>query len=113
MKKTIHYIALIAFVFAAAVPAYAQSRPRRNNAAGQRAAKQRAAAAAARAKADSDAEKRAQENYNTLHQYVPNVTLAELKGMSATDLRNLYTRSYMAQGMKMLEAKEKAAAMKF
>lgn len=109
MKKTLHYIALIAFVFAAAVPAYSQARPRRNN----QAARQRAAAAAARAKADAEAQKKTQDNYNALHPYLPNLTLGELKGISAADLRNLYQKSFEAQGMKMGEAKEKAASMKF
>ena len=109
MKKSFQFIALISFLIATAAPAFAQSRPRGNN----QAAKQRAAAAAARAKADADAQKKAQDNYNALHPYLPNLTLGELKGISAADLRNLYQKSFEAQGMKMGEAKEKAASMKF
>lgn len=107
MKKLPYFIILLLII---ATPLQAQSRRNnRNNAA----AKARAAAAAARAKADADAQKKAQDNYNSLHPYLPNVTLAELKGISDADLRNLYQRSYEAQGMKMHEAKEKASSMKF
>ncbi len=107
MKKPLHYIVLIMFLLSVTHTAHAQSRSRRNNAA----VKQRAAAAAARAKADADAQKKAEDNYNSLHPYLPNVTVSELKGMSSTDLRALYQKSYEAQGMKMMEAKEKAAAL--
>jgi len=107
MKKLPYFIILLLIV---ATPLQAQSRRNnRNNAA----AKARAAAAAARAKANADAEKKAQDNYNSLHPYLPNVTVAELKGMSDADLRTLYAKSYSAQGMKMNEAKQKADAMTF
>ena len=72
-----------------------------------------AAKKAAQDKAAQDAKKATddawvQKHFTALKANLPNIKVSDLKGMSKTDLRQLYIRTFESQGMHMMEARQKA-----
>jgi hypothetical protein len=97
----------------AAFTSVANANPKTNaNKVAQAAEVKQKAAEEARKKADEARTQSAQGFYNDIHGANPSVTVDQIKSMSSEDIRDLYSRTYCAQGMSLSEAKAKAQALK-
>jgi len=63
-------------------------------------------------KKDEERTLMAQQYFNDVHPVAPGLTLGDIKNMSSQDIRALYVKSYMAQGIPKMDAISKAAALK-
>lgn len=64
-------------------------------------------------KQDAARTETAQQYFNDIHAANPNVTLDQVKNMSAADVRSLYVKTYVSQGTPKADAIKRAESMSF
>ena len=106
MKKLM--ILLVAAAAFASSPA--QAKPQGNNSQ-SKAAAAKAAAEADKAKKKEEENKMIQENLSALSKYLPKLKESDLHGISAASLRESYYQSFRAQGLNMVDARQKANSL--
>jgi hypothetical protein len=85
---------------------------RNSGAAAKAAAAKKKAQLEEQKKRDEERTQMAQQYFNDVHSVAPELTLDNIKTMSPQDIRPLYVKLYVSQGMAKMDAINKASTLK-